>query len=64
MGAPPACWVWLHDAWRPAVRMEGNAGLSLVRVLVIGMPPYRLVSPADVRDTNPNAEDQEGADRA
>lgn len=47
------CWVWLAGRWRTGVRLEPDAGLSLVRVLVDGLRPAQLFHPADVRDTEP-----------
>ncbi|GAA0637983.1 hypothetical protein GCM10010174_69770 [Kutzneria viridogrisea] len=59
MNANTKCWVWLHERWRPAIRLEQVYGTSLVRVLIIGMAPSRLVDPSDIRNTNPYADTEQ-----
>jgi hypothetical protein len=53
MAGPVRCWVWLGGRWRTGTRLEPDAGLSLVRVLVDGIKPSQLFHPADVRSTEP-----------
>lgn len=55
MSGPVRCWVWFAGRWRTGTRLEPDAGLSLVRVLVDGLRPAQLFHPADVRSTDPGS---------